>query len=238
MDKGHLDMSAISAAGARTAPPVSTPTKNDTPLEPQKAAPAIAPYKASAGGRIGTGAGALGGAVLGGGVGMLVFGGLTLMGGVGGALTGSIIGMGFGALVGGVMGGVGIYSMNKDNYLTTANASRDETIGTSTLGYAREQIAKFDHNGDGAIQIDNATGLPSKDERVRGESNQFQQWRSVSAATIWNDADVDPADRKVTDIELARLMSNYDADKSGSLTTIEKEAFSDAHPMQFDAWRK
>lgn len=233
-------MSNISAAaGARTTPPVSPTSTGDTPLEPSKALPKTASYKPSIGGWLGTATGTLGGALVGASILMTPFAMFcerlplsrnALM------ITGFAAGV-VGAITGGTLLGKAIFSRNKDNAMVTLEANNNKQHGTATLDYARKQIALFDRNGDGAIQVVNSSGRASQNERSRLEYNDYHQFRTIDAGNIWRAADTDPTDHKVTDLELARLMSRYDADKSGVMTTTEQDAFFTGERLSVSDWR-
>ncbi len=252
-------MTSISTAGAPVrAPKADDVPQFDVPLEPEHELPTVAPYKPSVGGWIGTGAGAIGGGVLGAGIGGIVglaaeFGGHYSQSGTGAIIMGGL------ALAGLFGGGLGVYMMNKSNYEHEANARLQAEHGTSTLGFARGMMANFDHDQNGQIDLVNATGLASRDERVFQETRQQSQshpkydiweddwdmeterWtesRGTSAADVWAAADGAPKDGVVTDIELATFMANYDTDRSGSLTTPEQDAFKQAHPVIVEEWQR
>ena len=235
-------------------PRVSAPA-NDVPLEPDHELPTVKPYKPSVGGWIGT---ALGGAA--GGVVGLAAGGII---GLASELRGSgTIGAALPIILGVAglaIGGIGTYSFNKSNYEQRSEAALQAEHGTSTLEYARRMMSSFDHNDNGQIDLENTTGLASQDERVfteqrdqsrshpkydwfneewRTEREYWTESRGTSAAPVWTAADTDPTDQVVTDTELARLMSQYDADENGALTTAEQDAFRAAHPMIVDSWQR
>jgi hypothetical protein len=162
------------------------------------------------------------------------------------------------ALAGVAAGGLGVYHLNRSNYENKQEAKLQAEHGTSTLQFARNMIQKYDHDTNGQIDLVNSTGLASQDERVFTESREqseshphYDVWdddwdmetsrwtetRGTSAAKVWKDADVAPKDEVVSDIELATMMSQFDADRSGSLTTPEQQAFQAAHPVIVDDWR-
>jgi hypothetical protein len=234
---------------------MSRPSADDTPLEPTTELPKAAPFKAGIGTWLGTGGGALAGAGLGAVAGGII--GLSAatngMGGAGAAI------VGVGALIGLVGGGIGTFSMIKSGSEKQANADLQAAHGTSTLEFARGMISSFDHNSNGQIDLVNSTGLASQDERVFSEQRQrssstpkydfwADEWRTerttwnetrgTSAAPVWASADNDPKDDVVSDVELARLMSKFDADSNGALTTTEQMAFKDAHPVIVDDWQR
>lgn len=232
--------------------------EHDVPLEPDHELPTLQPYRPSVGGWIGTGAGALGGLAVGGGIGAVI--GLAAdlsSGGMGGSAAPWI--MGGLALAGLVGGGLGVYAMNENNYNSREQAKIQAEHGTATLEFARGMISQFDHNANGKIDLVNSTGLQSMDERVfseerrqsrshpkydvwndewRTETERWTESRGTSAAQVWADADGAPKDQVVTDVELAKLMANYDADRSGSLTTPEQDAFKQAHPVLVEEWTR
>jgi hypothetical protein len=120
-------------------------------------------------------------------------------------------------------------------------------------------MSSFDHNDNGQIDLVNSTGLASQDERVFTEDHQQSrnyptydiwndEWRTereywtetrgTSAAPVWSAADTDPKDEIVSDVELATMMSKFDADRNGALTTVEQDAFRAEHPMIVDNWTR
>lgn len=246
----------VRAVKAEAAPKGDVPG-GDAPLEPDHELPTLQPYKASVGGWIGVGAGALAGGAIGMGVGGIVgLAAASTTGGQGGI--GMAI-MGAATLVGLVGAGIGVYNFNKGNYEQREGAKIQAEHGTSTLDYARGMISQFDHDTNGRIDLVNSTGLQSMDERVyseersqsrshpkydfwndewRTETERWNESRGTSAAQVWNAADVDPKDQVVSDVELATLMSAFDADRSGSLTTPEQDAFKQAHPVIVEAWTR
>lgn len=170
----------------------------------------------------------------------------------------SAIGMGFGRVatpaaivglgaLGLVAGGSVIYFSIKRSHDESQNDRLQKENGTPTLQHARELIGWFDHDRSGTIDLLDKTGSDIRDERLFIEThksyNQLKHdwldddwgdaWQKpgVSAAPIWNAADAILGDDTITDVELATLMSQYDADRSGSLTTAEQDAFKDAHPF-------
>lgn len=230
----------------------------DVPLEPSTEPPTIAPYKASVGGWIGTGVGTVFGAGLGAGIGAIALGALSARAG-GGFFSAANVGLALGGVIGAVGGGIGVYSMNKSSYENRENARIQADFGTPTLVHARNLIDKFDHDADGSIDLVNSTGLASQDERVyseerrqsrsrpkydfwhdewRTETERWTETRGVSAASIWTAANVEPKDDIVSDVEVARLMARFDADRSGTLQTPEQDAFKAAHPVLIDEWRR
>lgn len=232
---------------------------NPVPLEPDHELPTLQPYKPSVGGWIGVGAGALVGGAVAAGIGGIV--GLAAdmsSGGMGGGGMGAAILIGAG-LVGLVGGGVGIYALNRSSYEQRENAKIQAEHGTSTLQFARNMLRPYDHNANGKIELVNTTGLESADERVFQETRtqsrterhydiwndewdretvRWNETRGTSAAAVWDRADGAPTDQVVTDVELATLMANYDADRSGSLTTPEQQAFQQAHPVMVEGWHR
>ncbi len=229
----------------------------DVPLEPDHELPKLQPYKPSIGGWIGTGAGALAGGVAGMTIGGIV--GLAAASNAGGQGGIGTVVMGAATLVGLVGAGIGVYSFNKDRYEQREGAKIQAEHGTSTLDYARGMLHQFDHNSNGKIDLVNSTGLQSMDERVfseersqsrshpkydvwndewRSETERWTESRGTSAAQVWEVADGAPKDQVVTDIELATLMSSYDADRNGSLTTPEQDAFKQAHPVLVEDWTR
>lgn len=252
-------MTSISNAGAPVrAMKAEDVPEHDVPLEPDHELPTLQPYKPSVGGWIGTGAGALAG----GAVGMVAGGivGLAAASSAGGGQGGiGMAVMGLATLVGLVGGGIGVYSMNKASYEKREGAKIQAEHGTSTLDYARGMLHQFDHNANGKIDLVNTTGLQSMDERVfseersqsrshpkydvwndewRSETERWTESRGTSAAQVWDVADSAPKDQVVTDVELATLMANFDADRNGSLTTPEQEAFKQAHPVIVEDWTR
>lgn len=235
----------------------STVPEEGVPLEPDHELPILQPYRPSVGGWIGTGAGALAG----GGAGMVAGGLVGLaaasnMGGGGGV--GTAI-MGAATLVGLVGGGILVHQFNKSRYESREGAKIQAEHGTATLDYARGMISRFDHDVNGQIDMENSTGLPSMDERVfseqrsqsrshpkydlwndewRSETERWSESRGTSAVNVWNAADAAPRDRVVSDVELATLMSAFDADRNGALTTPEQEAFKQAHPVLVEEWSR
>jgi hypothetical protein len=241
-------MTSITSARSSSVPTAAT--SGDAPIEPvHPKQPEIKPYSAwKSGGWLPMGLfGLLGGGVVGlaaGGVGMLA-----ASGGRGSVLPLALLGVGF------VGGAIGAGVLTRENL---ANADRDKQLaafrdvtGTSTLDSAKELVAKFDHDGSGDIQLDNASGAQEFDERALRETKQEAQdhfyredghWRNAktysttstvtSRGATFEAADTDPKDRKVTAEELAHLMATYDTDRSGTLTTAERAAFEAAHPAQ------
>jgi hypothetical protein len=251
-------MTSIPHAGAPVrAVKAEDAPRSDVPLEPDHELPTLQPYRPSVGGWIGTGAGALAG----GAVGMAVGGFVGLaaamnsggQGGIGTAI------MGIATVVGLVGGGIGVYAMNQSSYEKREQAKIQAEHGTSTLDFARGMISQFDHNQNGDIDLVNSTGLQSMDERVfseersqsrshpkydvwndewRTETERWTESRGTSAAEVWNAADAAPKDQVVSDVELATLMSTFDADRNGALTTPEQEAFKQAHPVLVEEWTR
>ena len=231
----------------------------DVPLEPDHELPTLQPYKPSVGGWIGVGAGALvGGAVAAGIGGFIGLAADLSSGGMGGGGMGAAILIGAG-LVGVVGGGIGVYALNESSYKSRENAKIQAEHGTSTLQFARTMLRPYDHNANGKIDLVNTTGLASADERVFQETRtqsrterHYDIWndewdretvrwteaRGTSAAPVWERADGAPTDDVVTDVELATLMANYDGDRSGSLTTVEQDAFKAAHPVIVENWQR
>ncbi len=252
-------MTSISNAGApvRAAKAAERPETNDVPLEPKDELPKVQPYKMTVGGWIGTGvASLLGGAAAAGVLGIIGVASDLGSGGQGG-MAGIL--MGVGALAGFVGTGVAIHAMSQSNYEQREHARIQAEHGTSTLEHARGLMSKFDHNDNGRIDLVNDTGLASQDERIFEESRtqsrthrkydwindewdrETERWkesRGTSAAGVWTAANVDPKDDVVSDIELARLMSAFDTDRNGALTTAEQDAFKQAHPVIVEAWSR
>lgn len=130
---------------------------------------------------------------------------------------------GAGIAIGGVVGGwMGL----QKSHASHRNYEQDRIpreVGASTLQTARDMIALFDESRDG--RIDTAT------EEIRQEpylSGGTRIMREFSASQVWSTADAD-TDGTVTDVELARLMSNFDADRSGTMSVAERNAFDDTH---------
>lgn len=104
-------------------------------------------------------------------------------------------------------------------------------VGISTLQAARDMIKRFDTSRNGRIE--------TTTEQTREEpylSGGTRQMREFSAELVWSAADRDPADGTVTDIELARLMSGFDRDRSGTLSVAERNAFDDTHDSYVERW--
>jgi hypothetical protein len=120
-------------------------------------------------------------------------------------------------------------------------------------------MTRFDHDENGKIDLVNRTGLPGQDEhlftekRDQSDSHLSYDWwdddwdvdtdrwtesRGVSAVDVWDAANVAPKDDTVTDVELAQLMARYDTDRNGALNATEKDAFTAAHPVVMDDWRR
>lgn len=258
-------MNISAATSARTSAHVNAPASaEDVPLEPDHELPTAAPYRPSVGAWIGIGAAALGaGGVLGIGAAGAVkaaaeFSGFVdaaveianphavtaigrRSGGVGVAFAGAA------ALVGGALGGFGVYAMNRHRFDQREQARIEGEHGTSTLEVARDMIHQFDHDSSGSIDLIDTSGIASHDERVSSDERRRRlpmssEWvtetRSTSATHVWTAADVDSKDQIVTDVELARLMSQFDVDRNGALSTPEQDAFRAAHPVIADEWTR
>jgi hypothetical protein len=247
-------------AKTSTAPHIATddPKRGpDAPLEPTGERPEPTPFKAGVGTWFGVGFGSLAGAA-GGGLAMGILG--AMAGGLSydsGAMLPVMLGVG---LIGGaIAGGIWAHSGMKSSHEQAERKRIDAEFGMSTLESAQGMITRFDHGDNGRIDLVNTTGLPSMDERIysetrnrsqkhtkydlwndewRTETERWSESRGTSAANVWAAADVDPKDEVVTDRELARLMSNFDTDRSGTLTTSEREAFSAAHPVIVEGWSR
>lgn len=125
------------------------------------------------------------------------------------------IGAGVGALLG------------IESLMSSARESEQARIaketGASTLDTARTMIATWDTDDNGRID------RPTEDTRTESRHDRAQQ-RTVrvetTAADVW-----DAATRRdtVTDVDLARLMSKFDADRSGTMSELERAAFDEAH---------
>jgi hypothetical protein len=231
----------------------------DAPLEPDHELPTPAPWRMTGGrwaGAVGT---SLGVGVVGAGVGSLVglLGTLNGTFDAGGNAVGALL-IG-GAVVGAAAGAIWFVNASRSAHEERENAKIQAEHGTATLEYARRMMSSFDHDDNGQIDMVNSTGLASQDERVfteqrnqsrshpkydwyddewRTEREYWTETRGTSAAKVWTAADADPKDDVVTDVELARLMSQFDADRDGALTTSEQDAFRAAHPMIVDDWAR
>lgn len=244
-------MTSIDAARANVTAPTRT---NDVPLEPAKDLPTPEPFRAG----IGTWLGTAGAAAVGGVAGLTVGGVIGMAVDISGGGTGPAIAIGAG-LIGLVGGGALAYHVMKSGHDKREHQRVQAEHGTSTLQYARSMMMSFDHDDDGQIDLVNSTGIPTMDERVstevehrsrshpkydildeewRTETERWTETRSTSAAPVWTAADVDPKDDVVTDTEIARLMSRFDANRDGALTTPEQDAFAKAHPLITDEWRR
>jgi hypothetical protein len=235
---------------------ISDPVRPTTPIEPVGEPAAITPYEPGAGRWVAAGFSGLMGGLLGLGVGAAFTEGRSL-GVWGNVLAG---GVALAGAAGAAFGGWHLaQSMGRSSHEKNEHARVQAEFGTSTLQNAREYMARFDHDQDGQVDLVNRTGLPGQDENVftekRDQSDshlKYDWWdddwdvdtdhwtesRGVSALDIWKAANVAPEDDKVTDVELATLMSKYDADRNGALNQAEKDAFTAANPVIMDEWRK
>jgi hypothetical protein len=254
-------MTHVDGIRAHAATPTTTTARGDVPLEPISDLPMPVPYKAGVGTWLGVG----GGGLLGGLVGVGTGGVFMMMADMNGAFGGGTSGAGYGALavglgiVGAIGGAAWAYSAMQGGHDRREHARIQAEHGTSTLHYARQMMSTFDHDDNGQIDLVNSTGLASMDERVateerrqsrnhpkydffrdewRTETERWTETRGTSAAPVWAAADTVPKDRVVTDVELARLMSKFDANRDGALTTAEQDAFNEAHPVIVDRWQR
>jgi hypothetical protein len=254
-------MTSITPGAAAPSTASTTPRRDDVPLEPVSDLPTPTPYEPGVGTWLGVGGATLGGGVLGLGIG----GGIALMADLNGAFGGGTSGAGMGGLIaaaaaiGAVGGGIWAWHAMQSGHDKREHARVQAEHGTSTLQYARQMMSVYDHDDNGQVDLVNSTGLASMDERVfteerrqsrshpkydwfndewRTETERWTETRGTSAARVWTAADVDPRDSVVTDVELARLMSAFDADRNGALTTAEQDAFNAAHPVIVDAWKR
>jgi hypothetical protein len=247
-------MTHVDGMRAHAATPTTTTARGDVPLEPARELPTAQPFKAG----IGTWAKVGGGVVAGGMVGLVAGGIVGTAAAAGNSALGGVVLGAF--LLGGLVGGGKLaYDHSRNGHDTREHARIQAEHGTSTLQYARQMMSTFDHDDNGQIDLENSTGLASMDERVateersrsrshpkydffrdewRSETERWTETRGTSAAPVWAAADVAPKDRVVTDVELARLMSKFDADRDGALTTAEQDAFSEAHPVIIDRWQR
>lgn len=250
-------MTSITGAIARTnAPAPSGSEAAPPPLEPDHALPTAPGYRPSVAGWIGTALGTVGGGLGGAALGGIA--GVILGAGIHESATLGRAGLVLGAIAGTLAGGIATYSFNRTTHDTKANDRIQAEHGTSTLDFARGMMANFDHDDNGQIDLVNSTGLASQDERVfteerrqsrthphydlfrdewRTEVERWTESRGTSAGAVWNAADAD-GDDVVTDVELGTLMSTFDADRNGALTTPEQEAFRSAHPVLVEEWNR
>lgn len=139
---------------------------------------------------------------------------------------------GAGIALGGAVGGwMGLQQLDA-SFRKYEQGRIPREVGASTLQTARDMIASFDESRNGRIET--AT------EQTREEPfllNGLRQMREFSAEKVWSAADTDPADGTVTDIELARLMSNFDTDRSGTISVAERNAFDDTHDSYLERAR-
>ena len=68
-------------------------------------------------------------------------------------------------------------------------------------------------------------------------SHRVGEVKTHSAGGIFTAADAEPKDRVVTEQELARLMSTFDTDRNGVLSSTERREFDERHPVVVEDWR-
>jgi hypothetical protein len=254
-------MSTISGGASAPSNAISDPIRPsgaDVPIEPVGSPATPKPFSPGAGTWIGAGVAALFGGAIAGSIGIAglapaVEGASRLRTGLG--IAG---GIGIGLLTAGGAAW-GAYAISRGSYNSSERERVTAQFGTSTLQNAREFMTPFDHDDDGSIDLVNRTGLPGQDEQVflesrdQSESHLKYDWwdddwdvdtdhytesRGVSAVDVWEAANTAPKDDTVTDVELAHLMANFDTDRNGALNASEKDAFTAAHPVIMDDWRR
>lgn len=233
--------------------------RRDVPIEPVGQPEAPKPFTPGVGTWIGAGVGALllGGLAAG-------VGGAMLLAGGGASSMRTALGIAgtVGIGLAGAAGGAWIaHNMSKGGHEDSEAKRVQLAFGTSTLENARELMTRFDHDTNGEVNLDRvgSTGLEGTDERVfvekRDQSSSkldYDWWdddwdvdttrwtesRGVSAAPLWEQANVDPKDQVVSDVEVAKVMAQFDTDRSGTLTIAERDAFTAANPFIYEDWRK
>lgn len=250
-------VNAVAHRDAPSVPRVTSPSAEPSPA-PTLQMPEPTPYEPGVGTWLGVGGATIGGALLGAGAGAMALALLNWRAGAGASLEGAMTaGMAIGGVLGAAGGGFGTYSMLAGNHRERELARIDATFGRPVDMHAASVIDPFDHNDNGRIDLVNATGLASHDERIALETREqsrrerhydwieddwdttVHRWteeRARSAADIWSTANAN-GDDLMEQGELEQLMRAFDEDGSGTLTTAERERFEAAHPMIVDEWK-
>jgi hypothetical protein len=245
-------MSTSSVGGGTPAPRIThaPSSSGDAPLTPSGTAPEPTSYRPSTAGYVGYGALGLGLGAVGSMLGMIAAdftsgnGFATKSGTISGAVVGAL-----------ALGGLAI-GLAEDHFARKHQAAEAARIagsyGSPILPAAREMVKTYDHDKSGAVDLDNPSGLHRTDERLAtvtamhqndgirydwfsGDFNYDSDSQTVRTTTSafqpFAAADGDSGDRTVTPLELAKLMSTFDSDRSGTLTTSEQQAFQKAYPV-------
>ncbi len=149
--------------GSGASPSAPTTAASDTSIEPVTQPPAPAPFKPGVGTWLGTAFGTMVGGALGFGAGA----GLSLLISRG-APIGTVDRIIIGALAvgGAIAGGDAWFRGTKTTHAERERADAQREFGTSTLEVARGMMMLFDHDDDGRIDLDNASGSRTHDERL------------------------------------------------------------------------
>lgn len=231
-------------SGAR-APVETPPPANDAP---DPVAPSPKPYRFNVATGLGIGGGAVAGGMLGflgGGIAQIINDGRRVMDPLFNHAPAGL------AVVGAVIGGVAGYALLSANHRSNERSRIDRNFGIGLHAYATELVAPYDHNANGQIDLTNATGLVSTDERVvtrdvysQTRTLRYDWWEDdfhvdrgvdhqvlgTSAANIWSAANANHDD-SVSQSELRQLLAAYDSDGSRTLTRGERERFATDHPL-------
>lgn len=203
--------------------------------------------------------GAIVGAVLGAGVGVVAVTALAIWAREGGVLGGATIGAGIGAVGGGIAGVALNHGMAESKF-----DRQQELYGPTIDDAVDRMLAGFDHSRNGSISLTNPTGLPERDEqftfRSKTETESTTHWDPwkddgglpgglatskhkvgyemlVSGKAFMEAANTD-GNQTVSKAEIAAQLTPFDVDGNGHLSMIEQAKIAADDLIVTGDWRR